>query len=117
MSPSSTSSTRPGTALLVIDLQRGAFDGARCPPIDGPDRLIDNACALIEAARAGHVPVVFVQHCGVEAGDAFEEGSPHWALHASLAPAAGELVMKKYASSSFEQTGLDDHLRADDIGQ
>ena len=117
MTQPSASSTHPDTALLVIDLQRGAFDGVRCTPIDAPDALIDGASALIEAARAGHVPVVFIQHCGVEAGGAFEEGSPHWDLHAALVPAADELVMRKYASSSFEQTDLDRRLRARNVGQ
>jgi nicotinamidase-related amidase len=99
------------TALLVIDVQRAAFDGARCPPIDSPDRLVRNACALVEAARAGSHPVVFVQHC--EGPDEpFAEGTPHWQLHESLAPAQGELTLKKYASSSFEGTDLDSKLKA-----
>jgi nicotinamidase-related amidase len=99
------------TALLVIDLQRAAFDGVRCPPIDSPDRLVKNACTLIAAARSGGRPVVFVQHC--EAPDQpFGEGTEHWQLHASLAPAQDELTVKKYASSSFEGTELDAKLKA-----
>jgi nicotinamidase-related amidase len=99
------------TALLVIDIQRAAFDGARCPPIDSPDRLVRNACALVEAARVGSHPIVFVQHC--EGPDEpFAEGTEHWELHESLAPVLGELTLKKYASSSFEGTGLDSELKA-----
>jgi len=99
------------TALLVIDIQRGAFDGVRCPPVDSPERLVRNACTLIEAARQSGSPVVFVQHC--EGTDLpFEEGSDHWQLHESLVPAPGESVLRKYESSSFEGTDLDAKLKA-----
>ena len=101
----------PKTALLVIDIQQAAFDGIRCPPIDSPDRLVRNACTLIDAARAGGHPVVFVQHCE-EPGQPFEEGSEHWQLHEALAPTPGEQTLKKYASSSFEGTDLDAKLKA-----
>ncbi len=99
------------TALLVIDIQRAAFDGAHLPPIASPERLVSNACALVEAAREGQVPIVFVQH-SEGAGEAFEEGSPHWLLHESLVPTAGDVVLKKYASSSFESTDLHAQLKA-----
>ena len=101
----------PTTALLVIDIQRGAFDDVRCPPIHSPQRLVDNACSLVEAARAGGHPIVFVQHCD-EPGQPFEEGTPHWQLHELLVPAPGDAVLKKRASSSFEGTDLDSQLKA-----
>jgi len=93
------------TALLVIDLQRGAFDGVRCPPIAQPDTLIGNALTLVNAARAGGAPIVFVQHCDAE-GDVFEEGSRHWELHDALVPQADDKVLKKHASSAFDGTDL-----------
>lgn len=99
------------TALLVIDIQRGAFDAERCPPIDSPDRLVRSARTLIEAARAGGHPVVFIQHCD-EPGQPFETGTVHGQLHESLVPALGESVLKKYESSSFEGTDLDAQLKA-----
>jgi nicotinamidase-related amidase len=98
------------TALLVIDIQRGAFDGVRCPPIDRPAELVANASSLIAAARDAGSPVVFVQHCD-EVGAPFEEGTQHWELHEQLAPKSGETVIKKYASSSFENTNLGDMLQ------
>lgn len=99
------------TALLVIDIQRGAFDGKRCPPVDSPQRFVGNACALVAAARAGGHHVVFVQHCD-EPNSPFEEGTEHGQLHESLVPAPGESILKKYASSSFENTDLDAQLKA-----
>lgn len=104
----------PTTALLVIDIQRAAFDGERCPPIDSPDQLVRSACELIEAARSGDRLVVFIQHCD-EPEQPFEEGTDHWQLHESLVPAAGDLVLKKYASSSFEGTDLDAKLKAEEV--
>lgn len=98
------------TALLVIDLQRGAFDGVRCPPVDSADALIAAACNLVDAARAGGVPVVWVQH-GEGAGAPFEEGSPHWALHEALEPAPGEPCIAKRESSAFAGTDLEARLR------
>lgn len=104
----------PATALLVIDLQRGAFDGVRCPPVDEAGALIRNARALIDAARRSGTPIVFVQHCeGAE--EPFEEGTAHWLLHEALVPAPGDLMLKKYASSSFENTELDAWLAERDV--
>lgn len=93
------------TALVVIDLQRGAFDGVRWQPIDGADTLIDRATALVGAARAAGVPVLFVRHCE-GAGALFEDGAPQGELHEALAPQVGEPVVKKRASSAFENTDL-----------
>jgi nicotinamidase-related amidase len=62
------------TALLVIDIQRGAFDGARCAPIDRAEDLLLHANSLVEAARASHTLIVFVQHCA-KVNEALEEGT------------------------------------------
>src|ERR1700754_3486371 len=104
------------TALLIIDIQRGAFDGVRCPPIDSPERLVANAGALLEAARAGGHAIVFVKHCD-DPGQAFEDGTEHGELHGALVPVPGELVLKKYASSSFEGTDLDSQLKAKGVDE
>lgn len=95
----------PNTALLVIDIQRGAFDGARCDPIDQPNALVASALSLLSAARSSGTPIVFVQHCE-GAGAPFEEGSIHGEIHEALAPQPGEAVLRKHASSAFEGTNL-----------
>jgi nicotinamidase-related amidase len=100
----------PATALLVIDIQRGAFDGLRCPPIDRPAELVANALLLIAAARDAGSPVLFIQHCD-EPNSPFEEGTTHGELHERLVPNATEAVIKKYASSSFENTNLGETLQ------
>ena len=96
----------PQTALLVIDIQRGALDGARCPPVDSPERLVQSATTLVDAAREGGLPIVFIQHCENQTGSPFEDGTAHWQLHESLVPAAGDMVIGKRESSSFEGTDL-----------
>lgn len=96
-------------ALLVIDLQQAAFNGVFCPPIDRAENLVTNARALIDAARDTGTPIIFIQHAEGK-GEPFEEGTPHWQFHAQLTPGAGELVVKKYASSAFEKTDLDAKL-------
>jgi nicotinamidase-related amidase len=98
------------TALLVIDLQRGAFDGVRSSVISEPHRLISNALALIDAARRSAMTVIFVQHCEGP-GEIFEEGSVHGQLHESLAPLPTEKVLKKHEMSAFENTNLETILR------
>lgn len=101
----------PTIALLVIDIQQAAFDGAFCPPIDRSSELVANARALIDAAHAAGEPVIFVQHCDAK-GEPFEEGTPHWQFHEQLTPQDGDLVVKKHASSAFESTDLEAKLAA-----
>lgn len=99
------------TALLVIDIQKSAFNGVFFPAIDRADSLVANACLLVAAARVSETPAIFIQHCaGV--GEPFEEGTPHWQFHERLTPRVGELIVKKYASSAFEKTDLDAKLAA-----
>ena len=95
----------PNNALLIIDVQRGAFDGVLHTPINQPDALIDSASRLLNAARSGGVPVVFIQHCEGP-GELFTVDTPQWALHETLVPQAGEAVVHKRASSAFEDTNL-----------
>jgi polar amino acid transport system substrate-binding protein len=102
------------TALLVIDIQRAAFDGVRCPPMDSPDALLRSAHTLIDAARAGGHPIVFIQHCE-GANTPFDENTEHWLLHQSLVPAPDDVLLRKYKSSSFEGTVLDAELKSRNV--
>ena len=103
--PKPKPSPMPNTALLIIDVQRGAFDGVLHTPINQPDALIDSATRLLNAARNGGVPVVFIQHCEGP-GELFTVDTPQWALYEALVPQAGEAVVQKRASSAFEDTNL-----------
>lgn len=98
----------PHAALLVIDVQRGAFDGQRCPRIARGDELVAGVQAALAAARAAQLAVVFVQHS--HPGGVFDEATPRFELHEALAPQPGELRLTKRQSSSFEGTPLADEL-------
>jgi polar amino acid transport system substrate-binding protein len=103
------------SALLVIDIQRAAFDGVRCPPMDAPDALLASAHTLIAAARDGGHPIVYIQHAE-GAGAPFEEGTEHFQLHPSFAPGRGDVRITKHKSSSFDDTPLDAELKSRSIG-
>ena len=92
-------------ALLVVDLQTAVFENPAIPPVFDALRLLENARALVEAARAGGVPVIYVQHCG-RAGDEFEEGQPGWHIYEPMAPRPEEAIIRKHQSDAFEGTQL-----------
>lgn len=98
------------TALILVDLQTGAFGGCGIPATHDADLLLRNAYALLREARASGVPVVHVQHCASH-GEVFEEGAPGWPILPQLRPEAGEAVVRKRASNAFEGTPLDKLLR------
>jgi nicotinamidase-related amidase len=96
-------------ALLVIDVQQGMWAYPDYPPHDG-NGVVARICSLIDKARSAGAPVMFVQHEG-DAGEALEPGSPGFALHPDLRPAADEPVIRKRQCSAFLDTELDARLR------
>jgi nicotinamidase-related amidase len=104
---------REATALVLVDLQTAAFDGLGIPPVHGPDLLLRNVRALLQAARASGLPVVHIQHCA-RAGELFAEGAPGWPIFAPVAPEENESVVRKRASDAFQGTDL--HARLQEIG-
>lgn len=47
------------TALLLVDLQTGAFDGLRLPPVDDGDRLLKNAKGVaMDSFQLTQVPIM-----------------------------------------------------------
>jgi nicotinamidase-related amidase len=101
------------TALILVDLQAGAFGGHGIPAVDGPDRLLANALALAQAARASGRPIVHIQHCA-RPGEVFAEGASGWPIVAPLTPAGKEPVVRKRAADAFERTDL--HTTLQEIG-
>jgi nicotinamidase-related amidase len=98
-------------ALVVIDLQTAVFEDPAGPPVFDAATLLANARALVDAARSGGVPVVYVQHCG-RAGDEFEEGRPGWYIYEPIAPRPGEPVVRKHESDAFAGTELQEVLES-----
>src|SRR2546430_12999708 len=64
-----TFENRPGTALLVVDVQNGAVAGAH-----ERDAVVANVGTLVERARREHVPVVWVQHVSERLAKGNDEG-------------------------------------------
>ncbi|MGW2780737.1 cysteine hydrolase family protein [Streptomyces populi] len=98
---------RPNTALLVIDMQHGAVDGAH--DLAG---VIANIGALVARARAEAVPVIWVQH----SDDHLKYGSDAWRYVPELVRQDAEPVVHKNYGDSFEGTGLEDLLAERAVG-
>ena len=98
---------RPGTALLIIDVQNGVVEGSH-----DRDGVVANIAMLVERARAAAVPVVWVQH----RSDNLTEGSDAWRYVPELPQAPGEPVVHKQYGDSFEATDLEQVLADRSVG-
>jgi nicotinamidase-related amidase len=96
------------TALLIIDVQLGLFDGAQ-PVYDGL-ALIGRINTLAQRARRAGVPIVFIQDHDVGAPD-----SSAWQLHPALDAQPADLYIRKPYSDSFYQTALQAALAERDV--
>lgn len=75
------------TALLLIDVQIGLLAGDR--PVYQAAAVLARIAAL--AARARAPPVLYAQDKDVPD----EVSSPGWQIHPDVAPAPGDLVVRK----------------------
>lgn len=101
-----------GTALLVIDVQRGLF--SKSTPVYRGEELLAAIAGLVGRAHQAAVLVVYVQHSSARV---LPYGSDDWALHPSLRPAPADLVIHKTHGNAFEGTPLADELAARGIGR
>ncbi|MCW2757660.1 MAG: isochorismatase [Nocardioidaceae bacterium] len=104
----STLTDRPGTALLVVDVQNDVMDGSY-----NRDPVVANVGALVDKARASGTPVVWVQH---SADDELVRGTPGWAYVPELVRAEGEPLVHKRYGDSFEDTELEQVLAGLGVG-
>jgi nicotinamidase-related amidase len=98
------------TVLVVIDAQVGLFEG-----VSRPADTIARIRELIERAREGTVPVLYLQHDG-DPGGTLAVGSPGWQLHPELLPGSQDVVIRKRACDSFFETTLLNELRQRAVG-
>lgn len=97
-------------ALLIVDMQRGLFNGAE-PPHEGA-RVLDNINLLIARARATYAPIFAARHTGPK-GSPIEPGSALTQLLADLhVDAERDVTFDKTRPSCFAGTGLAQWLRA-----
>ncbi len=103
-----TLTDRPKTALLVIDVQQGVVSGAH-----QRDAVVANIVTLVDQARAGGVPVIWVQHS--DAG--LKKGSDDWQYVPELVRQESEPLLHKTFGDSFEDTDLEEALAAAGVGR
>jgi len=93
------------TVLLVIDVQRALVDALN------PRRqteFLDVLRGLLDRARAGGTPVVYVRHDG--APDELVAGTAEWEIAHEIAPKPGEPIVDKRFRDAFRETNLADVL-------
>ena len=107
MTPMTTLTDRPNTALLVIDVQNGVVAGAH-----QRDTVVANISTLVDQAREAGVPVVWVQHHDEET----VQGSDAWQYVPELTRQDSEPLVHKTFGDSFEDTDLEDVLARAQVG-
>lgn len=99
---------RPNTALIVVDVQNGVVNGAH-----ERDAVVTNIAGLVERARGGDVPVIWVQHADEE----LVRGTDEWQIVRELTPDGEESVIEKHYGDAFEDTTLESVLSALSVGK
>ena len=100
--------TDPDAALLVVDVQQGAFDDGQ-PALHDSENVLVRISRLAARARALAIPVVYTQFGGPP-GTPLATGSDAAKIHQSVAPHAGDLVIPKADSDAFLRTALHEAL-------
>lgn len=110
----------PGTALIVIDLQKGLAGALPAPTFAA---VVERSRALADAFRAHCLPVVLVTADGIapgrtEHGRHFTDLPPGFAdLIDELAPQPGDILVTKRTWGAFASSDLEQKLRARDVTQ
>jgi nicotinamidase-related amidase len=103
-----TLENRPNTALLVIDVQNAAVDRAH-----ERDAIVANVGNVVDKAREGGVPVVWIQH----SDEQLARGSEPWQIVPELSPGDAEPLVEKNYGDSFEDTTLETVLSGLGVGR
>lgn len=103
------------SALLIIDMQVGLFDGPERPW--RAEQLLDNINTLIAKARTANIPIFAVRHTGPQHSP-IAAGSPFWQLHPELQlDATVDTLIDKTRPSCFSGTVLAEQLQQAGIQQ
>src|ERR1051326_377579 len=102
-----TLENRPGTAVLVIDVQNGVVSDAY-----KRDDVLANINTVVARAREAEVPVVWIQHNS----DELVGGEEAWKIVPELDPRADEPNVQKAYGDSFEDTPLESVLSGLGVG-
>jgi nicotinamidase-related amidase len=99
---------RPGSALVVIDVQNDVMAGSY-----NRDEVVANIAALVDRARVEDVPVIWVQH----SNEGMPIDSDGWQYVPELKMGESEPVVHKRYPDSFEETDLESVLADGKIGR
>ncbi len=104
-------------ALLIVDIQNDYFPGGAMELVGSTEAGIQ-AGKLLQLFRQQSLPIIHIQHVATRPGAPFFlPDTPGVAIHASVAPRAGETVLQKHFPNSFRETSLLEHLRQQEITQ
>jgi nicotinamidase-related amidase len=102
-------------ALLIVDIQNDYFPGGKAE-LEGTEAASLRAGELLTLFRTRQTPVIHVQHVSVRPGATyFLPDTEGVKIHANVAPADGETVIRKHFANSFRDTALLEHLRQSGI--
>lgn len=94
-------------ALLIIDVQNGMF--SMKPPVYQGEALLKNIKIAMEFARKEDIPIIYVQHNGIE-NSPLEKQSEGWNIHEHISPEKGDIIVQKDTPDSFHRTCLQQEL-------
>lgn len=95
------------SAVVVIDVQKGLFDGNPRPY--EADEVVRRINDVTSQARTAGVPVIFVQseHPGF-----LEFGTSRWQLQPGLTVKDGDIKIRKTMANAFLKTNLEETLKS-----
>jgi nicotinamidase-related amidase len=100
-----------GTALLVVDLQIGMFNGARIAPIHAGETLLAHVQAVLAEARRQAMRIIYIRHSG-PAGHLLEHATDNWRIHPLIEPRESDIIVDKRTPDAFHDTTLMAELTA-----
>jgi len=105
----------PGTALLVVDVQRDVLRGLGGAEVEEAlERTVERIAGLLDGARRRGFPVIHVQHDG-PIGHRLERGTPGWEFRPELTPRPKETVVHKRSPDAFFETRLIEVLKEKEV--
>lgn len=104
-------------AFLLVDIQNDYFPGGAMELAGSPEAVL-RAGKLLQVFRQKSLPVIHIQHVATRPGAPFfRPDTPGVAIHANVAPVAGEILLQKHFPNSFRETSLLEYLRQQEITQ
>jgi nicotinamidase-related amidase len=104
-------------ALLLVDIQNDYFPGGKMELV-GMEEALRNARLLLAMFRQERLPVVHIQHISKRPGATFFlPNTTGAAIHDSVAPQPGEVVLEKQFPNGFRDTDLSAVLAMSEVNQ